>query len=222
MKQKINQKVAWEVAPRPIPYEDAISLMQQRVFEIQQQTAPELLWLLEHPPLYTAGPRTPAWNILNLGDVPLYATERGGLATYHGPGQQIGYVMLDLKSRGVDLKSFVQALEEWLLEALLLLGVHGFRREGKIGLWVHPESPAKIAALGLKVTKGVTSHGFALNVSTDLKAFERIIPCGLQGEAVTSLEALGKPTSPAEVQKALEKTYPEFLKKLGAPYSLLK
>lgn len=166
--------------------------MQDRSAAIREGAAAECIWLLEHPPLYTAGTSAAAEELLDAGDLPVIATGRGGRYTYHGPGQRVVYVMLDLSARGGDLRRFVWLLEEWIIRALAELGVVAERRAGRIGVWVVRDgAEAKIAALGLRVRRWVSTHGVAINVCPDLTRFNGIIPCGIQGHGVTSLQALG-------------------------------
>ncbi|MCW8952688.1 MAG: lipoyl(octanoyl) transferase LipB, partial [Rhodospirillales bacterium] len=173
-------------------------------------TAPETVWLLEHPPLYTAGTSADEGDLLDPGRLPVYRTGRGGQYTYHGPGQRIAYVMLDLHRHGRDVRGFVAALEQWMIDVLDSFGVKGERRTGRVGIWVaqngHEE---KVAALGVRVRHWVTYHGVALNVSPDLQHFHGIVPCGISDHGVTSLARLGIEAKTDEVDAALMKAFPK-------------
>jgi lipoyl(octanoyl) transferase len=191
--------------------------MEARVAAIAEGSASELVWLVEHPPLYTAGTSAEPADLLTPDRFPVYATGRGGEYTYHGPGQRVVYVMLDLKQRRQDVRRFVAALEGWLIAALWEFGVRGARREDRVGVWVErpqkPESapgvPAedKIAAIGIRLRKWVSFHGVALNVEPDLDHFQGIVPCGISGHGVTSLVDLGLPVSMTEVDGVLRRTF---------------
>jgi lipoyl(octanoyl) transferase len=201
----------WRVSDRLVPYETALSEMERRVDAIRADGAPELVWLLEHPPLYTAGTSARAEDLLDAGGLPVYATGRGGQYTYHGPGQRIGYVMLDLKARGGDVRKFVSDLEAWLIATLARFNIRGERREGRIGIWVTERdgTEAKIAALGIRVRRWVTFHGVALNVDPDLARFGGIVPCGIRQHGVTSLADQGILVSMPEVDAALKAGFEE-------------
>ena len=174
----------------PVEYLDALQFMQETIQGIRQGNE-EVIWFLEHPPLYTAGTSAKDGDLLD-SSLPVFQTQRGGKHTYHGPGQLIVYVMIDLKKRGNDVRLFVQALEEWIINALKAFGLNGMRKEGRIGVWLDDEKgERKIAAIGLRVTHGVTWHGLSLNVNPDLAHYRGIIPCGLNGFGVTSLQAEG-------------------------------
>ena len=203
--------VAWMVSDAPVEYPDALAVMEQRVAEIRAGTAPETVWLLEHPPLYTGGTSARPDDLLASGGFPVYPTGRGGQYTYHGPGQRIGYVMLDLARRGGDVRRFVHDLEDWLIATLTRFNVRGERREGRIGIWVDRGRGRedKIAALGVRVRGWVTFHGLAVNVNPDLKAFAGIVPCGIseQRYGVTSLAELGATADMAALDQALRATF---------------
>jgi lipoyl(octanoyl) transferase len=191
--------------------------MEARVEAIATSNAPGLVWLLEHPPLITAGTSAGEGELIVPGRFPVFRTGRGGRFTYHGPGQRVGYVMLNLKTRGGDVRRFVHDLEEWLIQTLAAFSVTAERREGRIGVWVtRPDKGEgfedKIAALGIRVRKGVTFHGVSLNVSPDLSHFEAIMPCGIseQRYGVTSLADLGVKTSMAEVDEVLREKFAEI------------
>jgi lipoyl(octanoyl) transferase len=209
MKRRDNQLVEWKISPELIDYEQALAAMQARVHTIQAGQTPEQVWLLEHPPLYTLGTSAKESDVLQFNNVPVYKTGRGGQVTYHGPGQRVSYLMLDLQQRQMDLKAYVWTLEEWIINVLKDLGVTALRREGRVGLWVQqsPTRDAKIAAIGVRVQKWVTSHGVALNINPDLKYYEGIIPCGIKDQGVTSLNALGVNVSREEVDQLLQEKF---------------
>lgn len=203
--------VEWLISQAPTDYELAMRFMQQRVEGVAAGRAADAVWLLEHPPIYTCGTSARDDELLDRLRFPVYRTGRGGRITYHGPGQRVGYVMLDLRRRGADVRAFVCRLEGWLIATLAELGVAARRSEGKIGIWVDlPDGPeAKIAAIGVRIRRWVSFHGFALNVTPDLSHFTGIVPCGLAGSAVTSLQALGVPATMAAVDAALKATFAE-------------
>jgi lipoyl(octanoyl) transferase len=206
----------WRVSAAPVAYPDALSAMEARVDAIASGNAPELVWLVEHPPLITAGTSAGEGELLVSDRFPVFETGRGGRYTYHGPGQRVGYVMLDLKARGGDVRKFVSDLEEWLIRTLATFGVTAGRREGRIGVWVaRPDKGEgfedKIAALGIRVRKGVTFHGVSLNVAPELSHFSAIMPCGISEPryGVTSLADLGVEASMAEVDDVLRERFGE-------------
>lgn len=200
--------VHWQRSDTPVAYLDAVASMEARVAAIRRGEAPELIWLLEHPPLYTAGTSAGEGELLQPGRFPVYPSGRGGRYTYHGPGQRVVYVMLDLKRRGGDVRRFVHSLEAWIITVLGRFGVEGERREGRIGIWVTTGGrEAKIAALGVRVRRWVSYHGIAINIDPDLEHFTGIVPCGLAGYGVTSLAALGITVGPAEVDRVLQETF---------------
>jgi lipoyl(octanoyl) transferase len=202
--------VEWRTSAGLVPYPEALAFMEERAAAIADGQAPETVWLLEHPPLYTAGTSTQAGDLLQPDRFPVYQTGRGGQYTYHGPGQRVGYVMLNVKARGGDIRRFVQSLEEWLIRTLASLGVTGERREGRVGIWVADPvtgAESKVAALGLRIRRGVSFHGVSLNVQPDLSHFAGIVPCGIKAHGVTSLNQLGKSTSMAEVDDALHAAF---------------
>ncbi|MFL6794205.1 MAG: lipoyl(octanoyl) transferase LipB [Sphingomicrobium sp.] len=207
--------VEWRVSAGLTPYESALGLMEARAAAIRAGEADELVWLLEHPPLFTAGTSAAQEELLNPMHFPVHEAGRGGRYTYHGPGQRVGYLMLDLDQRGRDIRRFVHALEGWLIAALADLGVEARREPGRIGLWVgHGGDEAKIAAIGVRVKRWVTLHGFSVNVDPDLSHFSGIVPCGISEFGVTSLAALGKKARMAEVDAALAANFPHFLAEL--------
>ena len=201
--------VAWETSPGLVPYPDALARMEARVAGIVVGQAGELVWLLEHPPLYTAGTSADPAELLVPDALPVYPSGRGGRYTYHGPGQRIVYVMADLRRRGRDVRAYVQALEDWIIRSLGDLGLRGERREGRIGIWVADGrgGEAKIAAVGVRVRHWVTFHGIAINVDPDLQGFAGIVPCGIRDHGVTSLAALGIGATMADVDSALRRNF---------------
>jgi lipoyl(octanoyl) transferase len=201
-----NMPVEWLISPAPVPYEDAVRAMDLRVEAIARGEASECVWLLEHPPLYTAGTSAKAEELLDAGRFPVYRTGRGGRFTYHGPGQRVAYVMLDLGQRGRDVRAFVTALERWIIAALARLGVDGERREGAVGIFV---GGAKIASIGVRMRRWVSLHGVSLNVDPDLEHFSGIVPCGLDDVKVTSLAALGGETDMGKVDQVLRSAFAE-------------
>src|SRR4051794_262013 len=185
--------IEWRVSEAPVAYSDALAFMEQRAAGIRAGTERECVWLLEHPPLFTAGTSAAPDELLNPLALPVFEAGRGGRYTYHGPGQRVGYVMLDLEKRGKDVRCFVHWLEQWMIDALARFGVNAHRSEGRIGIWVgEGADEAKIGALGVRVKRWVTLHGFSLNVNPDLTHFSGIIPCGISDFGVASLASLGK------------------------------
>ena len=211
--------VDWIRSERPVPYPHALREMEERVTQIAQGEAGEAVWLLEHPPLYTAGTSAVATDLKDPDRFPVYRTHRGGQYTYHGPGQRVVYVMLDVGARGRDVRAFVKDLEAWVIAALAEFGVRGEIREGRVGVWVaRPEKPPlpdgtpredKIAAIGIKMRRWVSFHGISINVEPDLSHFDGIVPCGVTEHGVTSLVDLGLPVGMADLDVALKKTFGE-------------
>lgn len=211
--------VEWQIAKGLVPYPEALATMEGRVEAILAGQAPELVWLLEHPPLYTAGTSARREDLLEPDRFPVYPSRRGGEYTYHGPGQRVAYVMLDLNRRGRDVRGFVRKLEAWVIRTLGEFSVRGERRDGRVGVWVvRPElapqadgSPAeeKIAAIGVRLRRWVSFHGIAINVEPNLSHFNGIVPCGIREHGVTSLVDLGLPVTMADVDVALAKTFAE-------------
>lgn len=205
----------WRFEEDRIPYPQAVAEMETRVAAIREGTAPELVWLLEHPPLYTAGTSANPEDLLPDPHFPVYDSGRGGQYTYHGPGQRVGYVMLDLKARVPDIRRYVHDLEEWLIRALDRFGIQGERRPDRVGIWVVRKAPGiapqedKIAAIGVRVRRWVTFHGVALNVDPNLSHFSGIVPCGIRQHGVTSLADLGIMVSMDEVDSALKAAFTE-------------
>ena len=204
-------QVEWRISPRPVDYRAAIAEMEERVAAIRAGTASELVWLLEHPPLYTAGTSARNEDLLEPDRLPVHLTGRGGRYTYHGPGQRIAYVMLDLRQRGQDVRCYVHQLEEWAIRMLARFGVDGERRAGRVGIWVARADgrEEKIAAIGVRVRQWVTYHGVALNIDPELEDYRGIIPCGITEHGVTSLAALGVAATMGEVDTALRATFSE-------------
>ncbi|MBX3508317.1 MAG: lipoyl(octanoyl) transferase LipB [Parvibaculum sp.] len=202
----------WRISDAPVPYEAAVREMEERVAAIAEGRAPELVWLLEHPPLYTAGTSAAERDLVDPGRFPVFQTGRGGQYTYHGPGQRVAYVMLDLKRRTPDVRAFVGDLERWLIATLAEFNVTGELREGRVGVWVkRPEkgltAEDKIAAIGVRIRKWVTFHGVSLNVDPDLDHFSGIVPCGISQHGVTSLADLGITATMADVDIALKRNF---------------
>lgn len=204
---------AFRFSPEPVAYPNALQQMEAHVAALAAGTAREQLWFLEHPPLYTSGTSAKPEDLLNPGSFPVYAAGRGGEFTYHGPGQRVVYVMVDLSRRGRDVRAFVQSLEGWIIRSLEELGVTAGIRDGRIGVWVdRPDGgEAKIAAIGIRVRKWVSFHGISLNVSPNLDHFAGIVPCGIRDFGVTSLADLGLTASMDDVDAALMKHAPEYL-----------
>jgi lipoyl(octanoyl) transferase len=207
--------VEWRISEQPVDYPDAIAVMEARAAAIAAEAAPELVWLLEHPPLYTSGTSGKAGDLLD-PRFPLFATGRGGQLTYHGPGQRVAYAMLDLKRRRPDVRAYVAALEEWIIRTLASFNVRGERREDRVGVWVKRRDKGeghedKIAAIGVRLRRWVSFHGIAINVEPDLSHFAAIVPCGVADPryGVTSLVDLGHLTSLADVDIALRHTFEE-------------
>lgn len=200
--------IEWRTEPGLLPYPEAISGMEHRVAAIADGTAPERIWLVEHPPLYTAGTSARDADLLDPHGLPVFRSGRGGQYTWHGPGQRIAYVMLDLRHRGHDVRDFVCALENWMIATVAAFGIAAGRREGRIGVWLAtPSGDAKIAAIGVRVRRWVTFHGVALNVAPDLTHYAGIVPCGIREHGVTSLRDLGVAATMAEVDAVLRATF---------------
>jgi lipoyl(octanoyl) transferase len=208
--------IEWLISEGLVPYEEALAFMEERVAAIREGTAAECVWLLQHPPLFTAGTSADPAELFNPSGFPVFDAGRGGRYTYHGPGQRVGYVMLDLEKRGRDVRRLVHSLEDWIISTLGEVGVEAHRAEGRIGIWVgEGASEAKIAALGIRIKRWVTLHGIAINVSPDLSHFGGIVPCGISEFGVTSLQALGKEMPFTRVDNALKRSFPTFLKDLS-------
>nr|WP_310524001.1 lipoyl(octanoyl) transferase LipB [Polymorphobacter sp.] len=207
----------WRVEPGLLLYLDAIAAMEARVEAIHKRLAPELVWLVEHPALYTAGTSADPSELLMPDRFPVFTTGRGGKYTYHGPGQRVVYVLLDLDRRGRDIRRYVAALEGWIIASLQDSGVDGRIIDGKVGVWVEtPAGSAKIAAIGVRVRRWVSYHGLAINVSPDLAHFGGIVPCGLP-EPVTSIAALGRGHDMTTMDRSLKTHLPAMLASIGGP-----
>lgn len=212
----MTSSIEWRISDDFVPYPVALAFMEERVAAIRAGAARECVWLLEHPPLYTAGTSADPADLLEPDRFPVYQTGRGGQYTYHGPGQRVAYVMLDLKKRGGDVRGYVRDLEEWIIRALARFGVKGERREGRVGIWVERGQGSgmggredKIAAIGVRVRHWVTFHGIALNVEPDLSHFQGIVPCGIRQFGVTSLWDLGHTPTMPEADSALIAAFAE-------------
>ncbi|SNS57343.1 lipoyl(octanoyl) transferase [Tropicimonas sediminicola] len=213
--------VEWITSDGLVPYETAVSEMERRVAEITAGTAGEAVWLLEHPPLYTAGTSARPDDLKQPDRFPVHESKRGGQYTYHGPGQRVVYVMLDLNRRGRDVRAFVEQLETWVIDTLDTFNVKGEIRPGRVGVWVtRPEKPPlpdgspredKIAAIGIRLRKWVSFHGISINVEPDLSHFDGIVPCGITGHGVTSLVDLGLPVTMNDLDVALRSTFEDAL-----------
>jgi lipoyl(octanoyl) transferase len=204
--------IEWRVSPGLIPYPEALAEMEARAAAIREGHARELIWLLEHPPLYTAGTSADPAELFNPQGFPVFAAGRGGRYTYHGPGQRVGYVLLDLDRRGRDVRRFVCALEEWLIGTLAQLGLAAHRAPGRIGIWVDRNGgEAKVGALGLRVRRWVTLHGFSVNLCPELSHFSGIVPCGIADFPVTSLDEMGLTDVQPRFDLALRRGLEDFL-----------
>ncbi|MCI5084517.1 MAG: lipoyl(octanoyl) transferase LipB [Rhodovulum sp.] len=209
--------VEWRISDGLVDYETALAEMEARVADIAEGKADELIWLLEHPPLYTAGTSARIEDLTDPDRFPVYEARRGGQYTYHGPGQRVAYVMLDIGKRGRDVRQFVCAMEDWVIKTLAEFNVRGERRTGRVGVWVTREDkPAnidgtpredKIAAIGVRLRKWVSFHGLSINVEPDLEHFEGIVPCGIREHGVTSLVDLGLPVTMDDVDNALRRSF---------------
>jgi lipoyl(octanoyl) transferase len=209
--------VEWRVEPGLTGYDAALAFMESRAAAIREGSAGEMVWLVEHPPLYTAGTSAKPGDLLDARRFPVFKAGRGGEYTYHGPGQRVAYVMLDLKRRREDVRAFVAALEDWIIGALAAFNVRGERREDRVGVWVaRPDRPPlpdgrpaedKIAAIGIRLRRWVSFHGIAVNIEPDLEHFSGIVPCGISGYGVTSLVDLGLPATMADFDLALKASF---------------
>jgi lipoyl(octanoyl) transferase len=215
--------VEWRISDSPVDYSEAVAAMEARAADIAAREAGELVWLLEHPPLYTSGTSGKAGDLL-APRFPLFATGRGGQVTYHGPGQRVAYVMLDLKRRRPDVRAYIAALEQWIIRTLAAFNVRGERREDRVGVWVKRPDKGdgcedKIAAIGVRLRRWVSFHGIAINVEPDLSHFSAIVPCGVTDPryGVTSLVDLGLPVTMADVDVALRQSFEEIFGATRAP-----
>jgi lipoyl(octanoyl) transferase len=208
--------IEWRIDDEPVAYEPAVAAMEERVAAIRDGRACELVWLLEHPPLYTAGTSARDEDLVEPSLFPVHRTGRGGQFTYHGPGQRVGYVMLDLQRRGLDLRSYVRALEAWMIAALAAFNLKGERRPGRVGIWLADGgSENKIAAIGVRVRRWVSYHGVSINRDPDLTHYRGIVPCGIRGHGVTSLAQQGIAVSTAELDRVLKASFADTF---GAPH----
>lgn len=216
MSPPMSGDIEWRVSEGLVPYGDALAEMEARAAAVRAGEADELVWLLEHPPLFTAGTSADPAELSNPMGFPVFEAGRGGRYTYHGPGQRVGYLVLDLERRGKDIRCFVHSLEGWMIAALAELGVSARREPGRIGIWTgEGSSEAKIGAIGVRVRRWVTMHGFAINVAPDLDHFGGIVPCGIAEYGVTSLEMLGLDPSMKLLDQALGRSFPAFLNSLS-------
>jgi len=212
-------QLTWRISDLPVPYPEAVEFMEKRAAEIRTGTAPETIWLLEHPPLYTAGTSAKAGDLLVPDRFPVFETGRGGQFTYHGPGQRVIYVMLDVKKRGADVRQFVRDLEDWVIRTLARFNVTAERREGRVGLWVAQGAREdKIAAIGIRLRHWVSFHGISINVDPELSHFNGIVPCGISESAttpfgVTSLAKLGQMVTMPELDMALQAAFAEVFER---------
>jgi lipoyl(octanoyl) transferase len=206
-----SAQIEWQTQPGFLPYPEAVTAMEARVADIQNGAADELVWLVEHPPLYTSGTSARIEDLLEPERFPVFETGRGGQYTYHGPGQRVAYAMLDLRERGQDLRAYVRGLEAWVIDALAQFGVKGEQRDGRVGIWVaHADGREdKIAAIGVRVRSWITYHGISINVAPDLDHFSGIVPCGIgeTGLGVTSLKALGVEANLEDVDHVLKRSF---------------
>ena len=212
----MSSEIEWRINEGLVPYSDALGEMETRAAAVRDGQANELIWLLEHPPLFTAGTSADPAELSNPMSFPVYEAGRGGRYTYHGPGQRVGYLILDLEKRGKDIRRFVHSLEGWMIDALGELGVAARREPGRIGIWTG-EGPAeaKIGAIGVRVRRWVTMHGFSINVAPDLSHFGGIVPCGIAEYGVTSLSAIGMDDAMDRLDDALRRTFPAFINALS-------
>ena len=206
------EAIAWKTSDEPVAYLDAVAFMERRIEAVHAGRASQLVWLLEHPALYTAGTSAKDQDLLTPTRFPVFATGRGGQYTYHGPGQRVGYVMLDIRRRNNDVRRFVHDLEEWLIQSLQHFNIRGERREGRVGIWVARKGGRedKIAALGIRVRKGISFHGVSLNVEPDLEHFTGIVPCGISQHGVTSLADLGITATTHDVDLAMRQAFQQI------------
>lgn len=215
-------EIEWKISDQLVPYEEALALMEERAAAIREGTAPELIWLLEHPPLYTAGTSADATDLVDPEKFPVYDAGRGGQYTYHGPGQRIAYVLLDLKKRNSDIRAFVKDLEHWVIDVLAQYQLKGEIREGRVGVWIPKgNTEDKIAAIGVRVRKWVSFHGISINVEPDLSHYEGIVPCGISEYGVTSLVKEGIPVSLPEFDIELRDSFEKIFLEDGAKGSIL-
>ena len=207
--------IDWIISENPVPYPQAMAFMDERVAAIRAGTSPETVWLLEHPPLYTAGTSADISELVDPERFDVFETGRGGRYTYHGPGQRVAYVMLDLKQRGPDVRAYVHNLEEWIIRTLAETGITGERREGRVGIWVQRKAQDgdnlsredKIAAIGVRIRRWVTFHGISININPELEHFDGIVPCGIENHGITSYEGLGITINRQDIDDALKRCF---------------
>ena len=214
-------EVEWIISSGLVEYPDALKAMDERVDSIQKGNAKELVWLLEHPPLYSAGTSAKPKDLLTPNRFPVFKTGRGGQYTYHGPGQRVAYIMLDLNRRRRDIRAFVSSLETWIINTLSKFNIRGERRSDRIGIWVrrtdlnNSDREDKIGAIGIRIKRWVTLHGISINVSPDLEHFGGIIPCGIDGYGVTSFEDIGRPLEVYDLDVELRTEFDQLFGKNG-------
>jgi len=214
-------EVEWIISSGLVEYPDALKAMDERVDSIQKGSAKELVWLLEHPPLYSAGTSAKPKDLLTPNRFPVFKTGRGGQYTYHGPGQRVAYIMLDLNRRTRDIRAFVSSLETWIINTLSKFNIRGERRSDRIGIWVrrtdlnNSDREDKIGAIGIRIKRWVTLHGISINVSPDLEHFGGIIPCGIDGYGVTSFEDIGQPLEVYDLDVELRTEFDQLFGKNG-------
>ncbi|MEH6403380.1 MAG: lipoyl(octanoyl) transferase LipB [Sneathiella sp.] len=215
-------KIEWKISETLVPYEEALAQMEARVAGIRDGSENELIWLLEHPPLYTAGTSADETDLVSPDRFPVYNAGRGGQYTYHGPGQRIAYVMLDLKKRGSDIRAFVQDLENWVIDVLAQYQIKGEKRDGRVGVWVAKNgNEDKIAAIGVRVRKWVSFHGISINVEPDLSHYSGIVPCGISEFGVTSIVDQGIPLSLPEFDSELRASFERIFLENGIKGSIV-
>ncbi|MEP5700134.1 MAG: lipoyl(octanoyl) transferase LipB [Sneathiella sp.] len=215
-------EIEWKISDNLVPYEQALAEMEARVTAIREGAAPELIWLLEHPPLYTAGTSAEEQDLVAPDKFPVYNAGRGGQYTYHGPGQRVAYVMLDLKKRGSDIRRFVEDMENWVIDVLAQYQIKGEKRDGRVGVWVQKGlKEDKIAAIGARVRKWVSFHGISINVEPDLTHYDGIVPCGISEHGVTSLIDQGIPITMEEFDQELRASFEKIFLESGANGSIL-
>lgn len=204
--------IEWKISTSPIDYQEALEFMEARIAQIHKGEKSELVWFLEHPPIYTGGSSAESEDLINDLNLPVYHTGRGGQYTYHGPGQRVVYLMLDLRKRGEDLRKYVADLEDWIIASLAEIGLPSKKREGRIGIWTIDKNnkEAKIAAIGIRVRKWITYHGIAINVKPNLEHYNGIIPCGIKEFGVTSLNELGYDIPYQKLDSILKSKFNEF------------
>lgn len=212
MEAMFSAEIEWRISPGLVPYPEALAEMEDRVETIHAGSAPELVWLLQHPPLYTAGTSADSSELFNPQGFPVYEAGRGGRYTYHGPGQRVGYLMLDLNKRGRDIRRFIHALESWLIDGLAGLEVEAYSVPDRIGIWVRRGgTEAKVGAIGVRVRRWVTMHGFSINIDPELSHFSGIVPCGIAAFPVTSLGEMGVSDGHKRFDLALRQGFDRFL-----------